>query len=115
MYKILESDIQKGILEYLEWRRILVWRTNAGSAFRSYTNKSGISKMYKQTFAPPGTSDIIGITNTGLFLAIEVKVPGKEPTEIQTQFINEINEKGGIAFVAHSIEEVQEALKSRGV
>jgi hypothetical protein len=47
---------------------------------------------------------------TGRFLAIEVKRPGGKATQEQQQFIDTINAAGGLAFVAHSIEEVQAQL-----
>lgn len=54
-----------------------------------------------------GVSDIIGcIPKTGRFLAIEVKQPGGKATAEQQQFIEMINAAGGLAFVAHSVDEV---------
>jgi hypothetical protein len=47
---------------------------------------------------------------TGRFLAIEVKRPGGKPTPEQLQFIDTINQAGGLAFVAHSIEEVEKSI-----
>jgi len=47
----------------------------------------------------------------GEYLAIEVKVPNKKPSPFQVEFINHIIENGGIAFVAHSLEEVKFELK----
>jgi hypothetical protein len=58
-----------------------------------------------------GVSDIIGcIPKTGRFLAIEVKRPGGKPTPEQQQFIDTINAAGGLAFVARSVEEVEQRL-----
>jgi hypothetical protein len=47
---------------------------------------------------------------TGRFLAIEVKRPGNKASPEQQQFIDTINEAGGLAFVARSVEEVERAL-----
>jgi hypothetical protein len=44
---------------------------------------------------------------TGRFLAIEVKRPGGKATPEQQQFIDTINQAGGLAFVARSVEEVE--------
>ena len=56
-------------------------------------------------------SDIIGcIRKTGRFLAIEVKRPGNKGTPEQQQFIDIINQAGGLAFVARSVEEVERAI-----
>jgi hypothetical protein len=51
------------------------------------------------------------LPTTGRFLAIEVKRPGNKPTPEQQQFIDTINEAGGLAFVARSVEEVDNTLR----
>ena len=61
-----------------------------------------------------GSSDLIGWTVVGdvaLFTAIEVKRPGKKPTEVQHNFINRVNESGGIGFYATSADEAVEKLE----
>jgi hypothetical protein len=45
-------------------------------------------------------------------LAIEVKRPGGKPTAEQQQFIDTINEAGGLAFVARSVEEVDQRVSA---
>jgi len=57
-----------------------------------------------------GISDIIGVLNDGRFLAIEVKRPRGKPTKAQQFFIDQVNEAGGLAFVARSLEDVQNEL-----
>ena len=42
----------------------------------------------------------------GLFVAIEVKAPGKKPTARQSLIIDEIMEAGGFAVVAYCKEDV---------
>lgn len=58
-----------------------------------------------------GVSDILGLLPGGRFLAIEVKVPGNYPTHEQKAFIERVNERGGLAFVARSIADVEEQLR----
>lgn len=48
-----------------------------------------------------GVSDIIGIIQ-GRMLCIEVKAPKGKPTLDQIEFLNMINEQGGIAIIARS-------------
>lgn len=55
-----------------------------------------------------GVSDILGLYK-GRFLAIEVKVPKKYPTPEQKEFIAQVNARGGIAFVARSLADVERA------
>ena len=60
-----------------------------------------------------GSSDLIGVSPEGVFMAIEVKVPGKHPTQEQIRFIEMVKSKGGIAGVVTSAAEAIELLKGR--
>lgn len=59
-----------------------------------------------------GVSDILGIWQKK-FLAIECKAGKNKPTPAQEHFIREVNEKGGIAFVAYSLDDVIKELDAR--
>ena len=59
----------------------------------------------------PGVSDILGILKDGRFLAIEVKSAKGRISPHQQLFLNEITARGGLAFVAKSVEEVVAQLK----
>lgn len=52
-----------------------------------------------------GSSDLIGLTHDGRFLAIEVKRPGKTATPEQRAFVSLVRAMGGVAGVCHSVEE----------
>lgn len=97
-----EQMLQTAILAYLALRSIPAWRINSG-AIR--TEAGNLVRL-----APAGFSDIIGIYG-GRFLAIEVKQPGKCPTEAQQAFLDAVTAAGGVAFCAHSLDEVIEALQ----
>ena len=56
-----------------------------------------------------GNPDIICCLN-GKFVAIEVKQPGKRPTQLQQLKMARIRECGGTAFVACSVDEVKSAI-----
>lgn len=49
-----------------------------------------------------GASDYIGWSNTGLFVACEVKRPGGRITPKQVTFLGNVREAGGIAILADS-------------
>lgn len=100
---MLEQQIQKQILDYLRYRGIPCYKhQNAGIR----EPDGGYIPTHTR-----GVSDIIGcIPKTGRYLAIEVKRPGGKPTAEQKQFIDIINEAGGLAFVADSIESVKSKL-----
>lgn len=58
-----------------------------------------------------GSSDLIGIRKSdGRMVAIEVKVPGKHANPEQQQFLNIIKNNGGLAGVAHSVEEARKII-----
>ncbi len=98
-----ESDIQKSILSHLEGNPIVAyhWRHNVGSVKRS--------GRYLR-FGVPGQSDILGILKGGRFFAIEVKRPKKNREPNQIEFQKTVNEFGGLAFVARSVEDVEREL-----
>jgi len=63
-----------------------------------------------------GASDLLGIMRgSGIFVACEVKVPGKKPTEEQKTFLRRVASAGGIAFCAHSSEEAKFFLTARPI
>lgn len=57
-----------------------------------------------------GSSDLIGITSTGKFFAIEVKTKKGRVSKEQATFINHVNKSGGIAGVARSPQDALDLL-----
>lgn len=53
-----------------------------------------------------GDPDIV-ICHCGLFVAIEMKQPGKQPTPLQKLKLERISASGGLVGVAHSLDEFQ--------
>lgn len=114
---ILEKDIERGILNYLSLLpNIRIWKQNTLGVFDS---KRGTYRMPHSPHIKKGISDIIGIIRhgqtlnserVGRFLAIEIKTPHRRRclSGEQKEFIEMINDFGGLAFVATSIEEVKE-------
>ena len=100
---ISEHDIQTAIQGYLSAYGWLVWRNNSGMI------KTDKGHMVKMGLA--GLPDLFAIKK-GKLLAIEVKRPGKKPTEIQEYMLNELFEHGAKVIVAHSIDEVEEFIKT---
>lgn len=87
-----EAEVTREIREYLRVCGIFHW------------------KQFQGLGALPGVADIIGCWR-GRFLAIEVKKVGLKPTPAQRKFIDQVNAAGGIAFCAHSAQEVDERLR----
>ena len=89
---------------------IKLQRINTGC----FTIGEGRNRRYIKT-AEAGTCDFEGYDNQGRFLAIECKRPsGGRLSPAQRERIEDINKKGGVAFVAHSGEEALAKLKEKG-
>jgi len=91
--RITEADITRQIRNYLKIRGIFHWKQWQGPMSQ-----------------PKGVSDIIGIYR-GKFLAIEVKRPAAKLTMAQAKFLTRVEDHGGIAFVAKSLDDVIYKLK----
>lgn len=96
----LEREIQKAILAFLKQQGVFAWRNNTGVIPVQRGNK--VNYIHNGI---KGSADIIGIWNRK-FLAIEVKRPGLEASPDQKWFLNEVTRRGGIAFVAHGLEDI---------
>lgn len=103
--KISEKEISHLILQYLQLRKIFCWRSNTGAMTGKHNGKQWFMR-----FGLVGSGDIIGLTPSGRFFSIEVKVPGRPPTFEQIQFMNAVKHNNGIAFVATCLEDVQKGL-----
>jgi len=70
-------------------------------------DQSFFFKIHGGPMQMAGISDLIGVYK-GKFVAIEVKTPSnkKGTTKLQDWFIDSVNNCGGIAFVAKSVQEV---------
>lgn len=66
-------------------------------------------KVYQTLGSSPGVADIIGCYK-GRMIAIELKSPNGKATPDQERFIQNVNDAGGIAFIAKTLDEVIEGL-----
>ncbi len=57
------------------------------------------------------SGDLIGIGPGGLFLSIEVKVPGKNATPAQRKWRDMVLDRGGLAGTAHDVEEAGQIIR----
>jgi hypothetical protein len=62
-------------------------------------------------YGKPGASDIVGVMPGGRFIAVECKAPGGRLSELQQQFLKDIERMGGLAVVAKSAEDIARAIK----
>lgn len=104
---MLEKETENAIMEFLWWNKIYSWRNNNTPIFDP--ERKLFRKMPK--WGLKGTSDILGILKDGRFLAIEVKSAKGVVSQEQKDFIKNINDNGGKAFVARSIDDVRKELE----
>lgn len=105
MRKLLEKDIQRGILEYLAYsRKGFFWRNNSGAFGGEHKGKRWFVKAGLK-----GSADILGLVPPqGQFVAIEVKRPGEKQTDAQREFQQTVEARGGVYILAYSVEDVRE-------
>lgn len=97
---LLEKDIQKQILMLLKRHPKVQWVAR----FNSGTFVSG--DRYISSNSQSGMSDILGMLKGGRLFAIECKSRTGRIQPHQQDFLDLINEGGGLAFVARSVEDV---------
>ncbi len=99
-----ESDIQRLIMLALSEAGCLIWRNNTGVL----KNAAGIPIKFGLCV---GSSDLIGLTPAGRFLAVEIKTSKGRATPEQLRFIEAVRARGGIAGIARSPEEALDLLR----
>ena len=108
--KITEKEVVKQVKQVIKATGIKLQRINTGC----FVIGTGRNRRFIKT-ADAGTCDFEGYDNAGRFVAIECKRPsGGRLSPAQKERIDDINAKGGVAFVAHSGEEALKQLQERG-
>lgn len=89
--------------------------TNARKSLNKIKN-SFFFKIHGGPMQMAGISDLIGLIN-GKFIAIEFKTPNnkKGATKLQQWFMKKVNDCGGVAFVARSIDDVYDNFKKYSI
>lgn len=98
-----EADIMRLVQIRASELGARVHRNNVGMVMRP----DGIPLRYGLGV---GSSDLIGWTAEGRFLAIEVKTPTGSVKKEQAQFLAAVNAAGGLGFVARSPLDVDKNL-----
>lgn len=84
-----ESSIQSKIIKYLRSRNAFILNPKTG------------------TYSKKGVPDL-HVCYRGMYIAIEVKVPGKTPDETQQLRLKQIRDAGGYTISVTTLEEVKE-------
>jgi len=103
-----ERSIQKAIITYLRYHPRVAWAERMNVGAHKIETQSKSPRFVPYGFK--GCSDIVGQLSTGQFLAIEVKSQYGRITTDQKAFLDKINDSGGLAFVARSIDDVVNSL-----
>lgn len=104
---ITESAVVKQVKTVIKATGLKMQRINTGC----FVIGTGRNRRYIKT-ADAGTCDFEGYDNKGRFCAIECKRPvGGRLSPAQKARIDDINRKGGVAFVVTSGEEALEKLR----
>lgn len=116
MREAKEADIQRAILEYLRLLGVFCWRVNSGAITAQHNGK----RRFLRFNGAAGCSDLVGLlpahcSRPGVFLALEVKRPGRKPTEQQAAFLDAIRAAGGVAAVVSSLDDVVQLMRQVGV
>jgi hypothetical protein len=99
-----EGYVKNSICAYLQAKQIKFFIHDSVGIF------DPVKKIYRSNKSPYrriGVADIIGWRKGGQFFAIEVKSEKGRATPEQKQFIQDVKEDGGIAFIARSIDDVK--------
>lgn len=98
-----EKEVER---EVLNWCRLAGWSVDVVES-KAVWSRSAKRFLKGQTRA--GFADIVGITDDGLFVAIELKAPGRRGTIRQSQYdyLSGIICKNGFAVVVDSAELLQ--------
>jgi hypothetical protein len=89
-----EKEIKSEIRRYLKIRGFFCWN------------------QWQGQMSVKGVPDIVGLfPKSGRLFAVEVKTDRGRVRPEQQDFMDRINAEGGLAFVAHSVEEVMERLR----
>lgn len=95
-----EKEVEKAILQ---WAKNKGWFINKVESKAIYSKAFG-NFHYSETKS--GTPDLLGCNSQGVFVAIEVKAPGKRSTlrENQRAYLLEVIARGGFAYCCDNVE-----------
>jgi hypothetical protein len=113
-----ETAVQHKIMLALSEAGCLVWRNETSGAWVGRViHKAGdqvtLNNAHMIRFGLAiGSSDLVGITPTGRFLAVEVKTTTGRATKEQEVFIDAVRRAGGVAGIARSAEDALSLLEN---
>lgn len=106
--KMTETQLVRLCINYLLAKGHYVWRNNTGAVRSKYT--SLVTGLVSERFwraGIKGSSDILGLSKDGRFIAIECKIRPNKTTPIQDAFLDEIKLHHGYAIVAYDVDDLE--------
>jgi len=106
-----EHVVEGEILDWLALSGVgFFWKNTSGGFFDG-------KRMRKHTssYAIRGTSDILGLTNGGRLIALEVKNELGSPSKEQIVFIKKVQQCGGLAGLVRSVDQTRELFLEWGL
>lgn len=108
-----ETVLQNRILMHLSKMGCMVFRNETAGAWVGSVERKARDVVtlnharFMKAGLCKGSADIIGLTSTGRFLAVEVKSANGKPSPDQIKFISNIRKQGGYAGFAYSVEDAK--------
>jgi len=99
----------RAIIEYINAIGGLAWRNNTGAFKGAYLDKQGNNKQRFVPFGQKGSGDVLALWR-GTFYSIEVKTGKDKLRPSQVDWIERVNARGGVAFVAKTVDDVIERM-----
>jgi VRR-NUC domain len=112
-----ESDVLTACLQWLHWKGLFCWRQNQGAiplkggGYRKFVGLKGVSDILGILPETVTVAGVVGPVTFGTLLAVEVKRPGEKLRSDQAEFLKNVNDRGGIGIVVHSIHELERQLE----
>lgn len=74
-----------------------------------YMTKKGLTRGARfLRFGKKGSSDILGLTPDGRFLAVEIKFGDDEMSDDQIEFFRQVKKRGGVAIEGKTLEDIEQ-------
>jgi hypothetical protein len=102
-----ESTVLKECWAWLREIGVFTWRNNTGSF--------ALSDGGYLSFGFRGSADLLGLTPTGRFLAVECKSKRGRQSPEQKKFEDAIHQSHGLYFLVHSLAELKEQWASKNI
>lgn len=101
------NDLTKHVLKILDLKGFKAWRNNTTGVY------DPTKKIFRRNPALlKGVPDVLGYhKKTALFICVEVKSGKDKLSQEQINFLNDVKLSGGLQFVIHNMDDIEEMNK----